>query len=217
MEIIQNIIPENRGNRPSFFMLPKYITIHDTANPNATAIAHGHYLARNSIAERLPVSWHFTVDDTNIVQHLPLNESAWHAGDGLNGTGNRKSIGVEICEFTDINKRYKAEKNAVYLVVYLVNELSISINNIVQHNYWTGKDCPRVLRGKPNGWNNFIEAVRKNMEEKQDVPEWKKKGLEWLEKNGLITPGRWQAEDVLDMGTFGEILSRITITGRSVK
>lgn len=43
-----------------------------------------------------PTSWHFTVDEKEIYQHLPLNENGWHAGDG--GTGNRKSIGIEICE-----------------------------------------------------------------------------------------------------------------------
>jgi len=59
MRITQNIIPKNRNNRPGFSMVPEYITIHDTANPNATAIAHGNYLAKNSIAEGLPVSWHF--------------------------------------------------------------------------------------------------------------------------------------------------------------
>lgn len=47
-----------------------------------------------------------------------------------------------------------------------------------------------------------------------EVPEWKKEGLKWLEENGFITPGQWRSEDQLDMGTFGVILSRLTITGK---
>lgn len=47
-----------------------------------------------------------------------------------------------------------------------------------------------------------------------EAPEWKKEGLKWLEENRFIAPGRWQAEDKLDMGTFGVILSRLSITGR---
>ncbi len=47
-----------------------------------------------------------------------------------------------------------------------------------------------------------------------EAPEWKKEGLKWLEENRFITPGRWQAEDKLDMGTFGVILSRLIITER---
>ncbi len=47
-----------------------------------------------------------------------------------------------------------------------------------------------------------------------EAPEWKKEGLKWLQENGFITPGRWQAEDKLDMGTLGIILSRLIITGK---
>jgi N-acetylmuramoyl-L-alanine amidase len=212
MIITQNIIPKNRDNRPGFAMMPEYITIHDTANPNATAIAHGNYLAKNSITERLPTSWHFTVDDKDIVQHLPLNESGYHAGDG-NGPGNRKSIGIEICEFTDTNKRGNAEKIAVQLTAYIANKLSIPLSKIVQHYYWTSKNCPRVLRSRPGGWDNFIKDVKIGMG-KKDAPEWKVIGLRWLEENGLVTEGTWKAEDTIDMGTLGTILSRITITGR---
>ncbi len=160
MDITQDFIPENRGNRPGYAMVPQYISLHDTANPNATALNHAAYLSRNSIAERLPVSWHFSVDDMNIVQHLPCDESGWHAGDGTNGPGNRRSIGVEICEFADINKRCKAEENAARLAAYLADKFSIPVEFIVQHHHWTGKDCPRVLRARPGGWANFIDAVK---------------------------------------------------------
>ncbi len=222
MEIIQNIIPINKDNRPRHPMKPEYITIHDTANPNATAVAHGNYLAKNSIAEKAPVSWHFTVDDTNIVQHLPLNESGYHAGDG-NGPGNRKSIGVEICEFSDAGKRQKAEEKAAqftaYLTAYLMDELLIPITNIVQHNHWTGKNCPRVLRGRANGWGNFIKAVKANMEKEKtkDAPQWKKDGLKFLRDNGMILSDDWKPEDNVDMGTLGTILSNLRITGKGLK
>ncbi|MCY8944958.1 N-acetylmuramoyl-L-alanine amidase [Bacillus atrophaeus] len=42
-------------------------------------------------------SFHFAVDDKEVRQGIPTNRNAWHTGDGTNGTGNRKSIGVEIC------------------------------------------------------------------------------------------------------------------------
>ena len=43
------------------------------------------------------MSWHYTVDDHAIVQHLPDYETAYHAGDGKDGPGNTTSIGIEIC------------------------------------------------------------------------------------------------------------------------
>ena len=95
VQIIQDLIPKGRRNRPGYKLTPKYITIHDTANTQtgADARAHANYL-KNS--PNLEASWHFTVDDKVIIQHLPLSENGWHAGDGANGTGNRQSIGIEI-------------------------------------------------------------------------------------------------------------------------
>lgn len=44
---------------------------------------------------------HLVIDETEAIECIPLNEVAWHAGDGANGTGNRKSIGLQICESGD--------------------------------------------------------------------------------------------------------------------
>ena len=43
------------------------------------------------------VSWHYTVDDHEIYHHLPDDETAYHAGDGMekNG-GNMNGIGIEM-------------------------------------------------------------------------------------------------------------------------
>ncbi|MEB8706802.1 N-acetylmuramoyl-L-alanine amidase, partial [Bacillus cereus] len=97
-----NIIPKGNRNRPAYSMNPRYITIHTTANQNAGTDARAHARYVNNGGGSSSVSWHFTVDDNRIVQHLPLNENGWHAGDG-NGAGNRSSIGIEICENRDGN------------------------------------------------------------------------------------------------------------------
>ncbi|WP_186312994.1 peptidoglycan recognition protein family protein, partial [Bacillus pumilus] len=87
-------------NRPGNYMKPLYITVHNTANTakGANAASHASFVKRSSTG----VSWHYTVDENVIYQHLPLNENGWHAGDGR-GTGNMKSIGIEICENADGN------------------------------------------------------------------------------------------------------------------
>ena len=51
----------------------------------------------DAAAHAAPVSWHYTVDDLSIYQHLPDGERAYHAGDGGSGPGNATSIGIEIC------------------------------------------------------------------------------------------------------------------------
>lgn len=85
-QIIQDIIPKGNNNRPGYSMNPTYITVHNTANTAAGANAKMH--ARYEKNPNTATSWHFTVDEKEIYQHLPLNENGWHAGDG-NGTGNR--------------------------------------------------------------------------------------------------------------------------------
>ncbi len=215
-EIIEDFIPAGRANRSGLKLSgPKWITIHDTANTRAGAgaMAHARYL-KGDEAAKLPVSWHFTVDDKQIVQHLPLNEVGWHAGDGLNGTGNRSSIGVEICENQDGN-REKAEANAAWLVADLLQKFLLDINQVVQHNKWSGKNCPRVLRGRPNGWEQFLTAVEQNLKENifPDVPasHWAAEAIKFVKDNSLMTGksnGNFYPDEPLTRAQMAVVLKR---------
>lgn len=160
--IIQDFIPVGRRNRPGYKLDPEYITIHDTANTQlgADAKAHAAYL-KGDAAANAPVSWHFTVGN-GIYQHLPLNENGWHAGDGTNGPGNRKSIGIEICEHRNGN-RAKDEADAAWLTAKLLRDFKLPLSAVVQHHHWTGKNCPRVLRARVNGWAGFLTAVQEHL------------------------------------------------------
>lgn len=157
--VLQDFIPAGRRNRPGAKMTPQYITIHDTANPDkgADALAHAKYL-KSQTAANLPVSWHFTVDDKRTVQHLPLDEHGWHAGDGGKGTGNTASIGIEICENAD-GDRAMAEARAARLVADLLKHLHLTVDRVVQHHRWSGKNCPHLLRARAGGWEAFLAAV----------------------------------------------------------
>lgn len=155
MNIIQRIIPKGQKNqRPGFSMTPKYITVHQTANKEkgANAEMHARYLL-NGGGGRV-VGWHFTVDDHSIYQHLPCNESGWHAGDG-NGPGNRQSIGIEICENVDGDFQ-QAVKNAQWLIMKLMTDHGISSDCVVPHKHWSGKNCPSTLL---LGWQTFKDGL----------------------------------------------------------
>lgn len=157
-EIIQRIIPAGRPNRPGIKRTPKWIIIHDTANPGADAEDHARYLETTDKA----VSWHYTVDDQRVVQHLPLDESAYHAGDGARGPGNMYGIGIEICEFTGGNaaaRRDRAEDNAAWLVAQLLRQYGWSVDKVKQHHDFSPwkKDCPHVLRPR---WGKWLDRVQ---------------------------------------------------------
>jgi N-acetyl-anhydromuramyl-L-alanine amidase AmpD len=141
----------------------RFVTVHETGNTSrgADARAHGSYL-RGDTAAGLPVSWHYTVDSDEIRQHIPENETAFHAGDGANGTGNAQSIGIEICTNSD-GDFAAAVNRAVRLVADICARRNIPPENIVQHNRWSpnNKNCPRNIRaGQPISWTEFVTRVR---------------------------------------------------------
>ena len=39
-----------------------------------------------------------------------------------------------------------------------MDKYNISISNVVQHNKWSGKNCPRNLR--KSGWGTFINQIK---------------------------------------------------------
>ena len=189
--IQQDIIPAGRRNRPGGRNPDIYITIHETGNTDAgaDAEAHGKYLA-GSAGEASLTSWHYTVDDHAIVQHLPDNETAYHAGDGAGGPGNATSIGIEICVNQDGDFE-AARANAAALVRLLMAEHGIPLANVVQHNRWNGKNCPATIRATPGAWEAFLalcgETPQKPEEPAADQPaEWAAEAWAWAKAMGLM-------------------------------
>ena len=159
--IQEHIISGGRKNRPGRDTNPDtYITIHETGNAakGADAAAHGAYLDSAAGEDDL-VSWHYTVDDHAIVQHLPDYETAYHAGDGKDGPGNTTSIGIEICVNAG-GDFAQAQANAASLVRLLMEEHGIPIDRVVQHAHWNGKDCPKTIRATTGAWEGFLALCR---------------------------------------------------------
>lgn len=182
VNIIQKIVPQGRKTRPAYSNPCRFITIHNTGNSSAGANAksHANYLFNLDSA----ISWHYTVDDKEIYQHIPDNETAWHAGDGTNGTGNRQSIGIEICMNSD-GELLKATDNATELTAYLMKKHGIPLENVKQHNFWSGKNCPSEIRaGRPYGWDTFLRKVESFMSENKI--ETAEQALDKLNSAGIV-------------------------------
>ena len=83
------------------------------------------------------------MDEHEAIECLPLNENAWHSGDGNSpASGNRTSISIEICESGDYTKSLN---NAVELVVKLLKQYGWSVGQLCRHYDWSGKVCPRLM------------------------------------------------------------------------
>lgn len=153
MNTIIDYIPLGK-KRPNIKMNPEYITVHSTGNTSSTAKGERNWLT-NKI-NLTSTSFHIAVDENDCIICLPLNEVAWHAGDGNNGPGNRKSIGVEICES---GNREKTLINASKVVASLLFDHNLTLDKIRQHYDWSGKNCPRILR-TGNLWKQFLTMVK---------------------------------------------------------
>lgn len=137
-------------------MEPEYLTIHSTGNPDSTALNERLWLTNPSNIRT--ASWHLVVDDKKIIEAIPLNEVAWHAGDGKNGKGNRKSISIEMCES---GNREKVIQNTVKLTAKLLLERGWGIEKLKRHYDWSGKVCPRIMsKNNWEKWFNFKKAVQ---------------------------------------------------------
>ncbi len=158
--IKMRIMPRNsRQRRKARSMRPSFITIHSTANHacTATAMQHSRALCTGAFTNR---NWHFSVDQYMVVQNLPLNETAWHAG---RAEGNNHSIGIEMCEAENRGQNhFRTWDRTAKLAAILMKKYNINLRHVVAHYHWTKKNCPSPLldNGRPGPkWAWFISRV----------------------------------------------------------
>ena len=60
-----------------------------------------------------------------------------------------------LVKIYDTDRFYKATEKAVELTRTLMNKYNIPIENVVQHNHWSGEDCPNRIR-KEGTWESFL-------------------------------------------------------------
>jgi N-acetylmuramoyl-L-alanine amidase CwlA len=159
MNMSESLLPVTSNCRTGIKRSIKWLVIHETGNKDkgANARAHASYLNNVAKAKTPSVSWHYTVDDNQIIQHIPDDEVAWHAGDGRtpNG-GNMCGIGIELCVNSDGDFN-KTLQNAGELVAFLCKKYGfLNVGGIVrQHWEFTGKNCPQTIREK-GLWQEFL-------------------------------------------------------------
>ncbi|MHA7962971.1 peptidoglycan recognition protein family protein [Paenibacillus sp. CAU 1782] len=152
--------PHNR--RPGLAMLATTLTIHNTANPSSTARNERNWLSNPS--NTATASFHIVIDQREAIECIPLTETAWHAGDGSGASsGNRTSIGIEICE----SGNYAATlENAAELVASMLRQRGWGTDRLRRHYDWSGKNCPRLMNGDGEwkGWLDFVGMVKEKLD-----------------------------------------------------
>ncbi|HSH25252.1 MAG TPA: N-acetylmuramoyl-L-alanine amidase [Massilibacterium sp.] len=188
MRIVQNLVSPPKYNiKCPYPMNPEFIVVHNTAN-DASARNEVAYMIRNNNK----VSFHYAIDDKEIVQGIPENRNAWHAGDGDSGRGNRKGLSIEICYSKSGGNRFiQAEKNAARFIANKLKEKNWSVDKVKKHQDFSGKYCPH--RTLDMGWQRFLNMVQtelnklkgRSLVDKNKPSNWAKEAWEWGKKNGI--------------------------------
>ena len=160
MNIVKNLVSQSKYSvKCPYSMTPEFIVVHNTAN-DASAQNEVKYMISNNNQ----VSFHFAVDDKEIVQGLPLDRNAWACGDGANGKGNRKGIQIEICYSKSGGARFEnAEKNAAKFIAQLLKERGWGVDKVKKHQDFSNKYCPHRTLDK--GWASFVNMIKDYLNE----------------------------------------------------
>ncbi len=158
MDVIKNLVaPDKYLIKCPYNMEAEGFCVHNSGN-DASARDEIAYMIRNDLEK----SFHYAIDDKEVVQGIPENRNAWHAGDGGSGKGNRKYIGVEICYSLSGGERFlAAERRAAKFIAKKLKVNGWGIECVKKHQDFDGKYCPH--RTLDMGWQRFINMIKAEM------------------------------------------------------
>jgi N-acetylmuramoyl-L-alanine amidase CwlA len=143
----------------------------DKKNPNISISTDGYYTIEGKKTKILAP----TDNEGNILDESYFNDMGIYTTikDGMyyigstwysetynkigNYGGNFNSIGIESC----VNKGsdiYLTWQRLAKLVAKLMDDNNFTMRQIVQHHYYSGKDCPQTMRTE-GYWNHFMNLV----------------------------------------------------------
>jgi N-acetylmuramoyl-L-alanine amidase CwlA len=159
MKIIKNLVSTSKYNiKCPYSMDAQFIVVHNTANDASAKNEIAYMIGNNN-----QVSFHYAVDDKQIVQGIPENRNAWHAGDGGSGKGNRYGLSIEICYSKSGGSRFiEAEKLAAKFIASKLKEKGWGIDKVTKHQDYSGKYCPH--RTLDMGWQRFLNMVKAELD-----------------------------------------------------
>lgn len=188
--IRKHLVPSNVAKKYTYDGTngKKYIIIHETDNTKkgADADAHSRLQYRGNSRK---ASWQYQIDDKEIVQSFLDTAKCWAAA---NKYYDENGIHIEICVNSDGDFK-KAVELAIKLTKHLMDKYNIPLQNVIQHNKASGKNCPRNLRSGAKGvaWNDFINGLKDKPAPKPTPP-----------KPKPVKPTKLKITGVLDKATI---------------
>lgn len=208
MKIIKDYVTPSFQRRPQIPLDWETITVHNTANEKSNAYGERAWL--DNPDNEWDGSWHEVIHEDTIIQAVPEDEVAWHAGDGQDGKGNLTSYSIE---FTESGDQQTTLRTGCRRIAQLLHAKGKGIEAVVPHQIWTGKNCPRKILPY---WDAFIKTIEFELSKLQeaDNPWSYYTGVEYLHREGIVSDlARWKAtiknNEILPAWVTFEILAKI--------
>lgn len=134
LNIVSGILPWDAMGRTQIKKKStQFITIHDTGDASTSAESWNDL--ESSGKDPRQTSWNFTVGETAIYQHVPLDEVAWHAGDGSYEYG-LKDTGVK---YAGPNPLIEIGEDHYLYINKQKSKIGVPIIMYSKHSEWNGR------------------------------------------------------------------------------
>lgn len=149
----------------------QYITIHNTddieeakGTNDAEQYTRATYPNQNMGDARV----HYFIDEKDCWQNLREDEEGWHAA---TKKGNQTSLGIEIIMDGSGSKAdTDAEDRGALLAAILLDRHGLTIDKMVTHKYWSGKNCPAYILPHWSKFKAKVEKYLKQIQGKDETP-----------------------------------------------
>lgn len=149
---VQLLVP-NSYSRPQLpIQQVKYIAIHYTANPGASAQANRDYFNNLAETHETKVSSHFVVGlEGEVIQCIPTAEMSY-----ATNARNVDTVSIECCHADETGAFNQATyDSAVKLAAWLCSRFGLTQENVIRHYDVTGKECPKYYVDNPSAWEQM--------------------------------------------------------------
>ena len=163
------LLTPNEYSRPQIAMNEvKYIAIHYTANPGATAMDNRNYFENLAYTHETKVSSHFVVGlEGEVVQCIPTAEISYATNER-----NVDTISIECCHMDETGVFEQATYDSVVkLAAWLCTRLNLTEENVIRHYDVTGKNCPKYYVEHSDAWDQMKADIAAQIQEDRILQE----------------------------------------------
>lgn len=163
------LLTSNEYSRPQIAMNEvKYIAIHYTANPGATAMDNRNYFENLASTHETKVSSHFVVGlEGEVVQCIPTAEISYATNER-----NVDTISIECCHMDETGVFEQATYDSVVkLAAWLCTRFNLTEENVIRHYDVTGKNCPKYYVEHSDAWDQMKADIAAQIQEDRILQE----------------------------------------------